>query len=398
MARVSQPTSNHAPSANRRDLLVEAAAEAFWRDGYQRSSLTAIAKRAGVTAPALYRHFGGKEELLAACILESLRDVAQALVRHQDGPLEQAADALAATALRHRSLWVLLQREARALGPEQAQRIEAAWQEVVHRLGSLLERTAPTEDYTARQLRTTGFFAVLSTPSWHASRLAAARQQELLAGAACRVARAPLPPPPSVPETTVVEPEVEPASTASLIVRSAALLFHARGFDAVTIDDLGAAVGIAGPSVYHHFATKQDVLVAVFDEAVSALEAMQVKVPGDSSLARLVGAYCDQAWRRREVLGVLLTESGRVPATVRRRFRDAAQRDEARWARAYVAAGGIDDLRVAQLLASASRGAIHDMLRLVAPPQQVDPRPLLEAVALAVLDPLDDPARGFVSS
>jgi len=53
---------------------------------------------------------------------------------------------------------------------------------------------------------------------------------------------------------------------------------------------------------------------------------------------------------------------------------------------------------VAQLLASASRGAIHDMLRLVAPPQQVDPRPLLEAVALAVLDPLDDPARGFVSS
>lgn len=39
-------------------------------------------------------------------------------------------------------------------------------------------------------------------------------------------------------------------------------LFHRRGFDNVSTDQLGAAVGISGPSVYRHFESKAQLLAA----------------------------------------------------------------------------------------------------------------------------------------
>lgn len=44
------------------------------------------------------------------------------------------------------------------------------------------------------------------------------------------------------------------------ILRVAAVLFAERGYHGVSIDDLGAAVGMSGPGIYRHFASKEDVL------------------------------------------------------------------------------------------------------------------------------------------
>src|SRR5215469_7577584 len=44
------------------------------------------------------------------------------------------------------------------------------------------------------------------------------------------------------------------------ILDAAAILFAGRGFHGVSIDDLGAAVGLSGPAIYRHFAGKEDVL------------------------------------------------------------------------------------------------------------------------------------------
>jgi AcrR family transcriptional regulator len=44
------------------------------------------------------------------------------------------------------------------------------------------------------------------------------------------------------------------------ILAEAAKLFAARGFLGVSIDDIGAAVGITGPGIYRHFAGKQPLL------------------------------------------------------------------------------------------------------------------------------------------
>ena len=44
------------------------------------------------------------------------------------------------------------------------------------------------------------------------------------------------------------------------ILDAAAGLFADRGYHGVSIDDIGAAVGMSGPGIYRHFASKEDIL------------------------------------------------------------------------------------------------------------------------------------------
>jgi AcrR family transcriptional regulator len=53
------------------------------------------------------------------------------------------------------------------------------------------------------------------------------------------------------------------ADRRSALLHAAAALFAERGFERVSLEDLGAAVGISGPAVYRHFANKQAVLAAL---------------------------------------------------------------------------------------------------------------------------------------
>jgi AcrR family transcriptional regulator len=55
------------------------------------------------------------------------------------------------------------------------------------------------------------------------------------------------------------------------IVREAARLFAARGFGGVSLEDIGAAVGVSGPAVYRHFAGKQALLAAILVEVSERL-------------------------------------------------------------------------------------------------------------------------------
>lgn len=53
------------------------------------------------------------------------------------------------------------------------------------------------------------------------------------------------------------------ADRRATLLAQAARLFAARGFDGVSIEDLGAAAGVSGPAVYRHFPSKQGVLAAL---------------------------------------------------------------------------------------------------------------------------------------
>jgi AcrR family transcriptional regulator len=55
-------------AADRRELIIEAARESFAEGGYHRTSLDAIAERAGVSKALLYEHFASKRELHAAML------------------------------------------------------------------------------------------------------------------------------------------------------------------------------------------------------------------------------------------------------------------------------------------------------------------------------------------
>jgi len=63
-----------------------------------------------------------------------------------------------------------------------------------------------------------------------------------------------------------------PATSRMSEIRHAALELFARlGYEATTMADIGAAVGIRGPSLYKHVASKQDVLVEIMVGTMDAL-------------------------------------------------------------------------------------------------------------------------------
>lgn len=129
-----------------------------------------------------------------------------------------------------------------------------------------------------------------------------------------------------------------PSTTArprrELLLQSAALLFSANGYHAVGIDDIGAAAGISGPGVYRHFASKQALLEALCDRAMTTmLEGARgirgVQPDAAAALDALVELHVDFAVERRLLLGVWTREqralSDEVRRSLRRRLRDYEQ-------------------------------------------------------------------------
>jgi AcrR family transcriptional regulator len=71
--------------------LISAARELLAEDGTEALSLRAVARRAGVSAMAPYRHFPDKEALLAAVAAEGFREFAKALEDADNGAAPETA-------------------------------------------------------------------------------------------------------------------------------------------------------------------------------------------------------------------------------------------------------------------------------------------------------------------
>ncbi|MBW8815290.1 MAG: TetR/AcrR family transcriptional regulator [Caulobacterales bacterium] len=65
-----------------------------------------------------------------------------------------------------------------------------------------------------------------------------------------------------------------PGNRPSQILKAASHLFYVRGYNATSIDDIGQAAGVSGPAVYRHFATKDEILVSLMEEAADRSEAV----------------------------------------------------------------------------------------------------------------------------
>jgi TetR/AcrR family transcriptional regulator, cholesterol catabolism regulator len=71
-------------------------------------------------------------------------------------------------------------------------------------------------------------------------------------------------------------PIAEDANRRDLLIRTAARLFREKGFDATTVRDIAAAVGMRSGSPFYHFASKQAMLLAVMEEGLrQGLDVMQ---------------------------------------------------------------------------------------------------------------------------
>lgn len=100
------------------------ALEAFYENGFHGATVRDIAKRVGVTIPALYYHHGNKEGMLLALLESSTSDVvARAHAADADGgddPAQRLANVIEAVVLRMttRARLAALETEVRYLSPE----------------------------------------------------------------------------------------------------------------------------------------------------------------------------------------------------------------------------------------------------------------------------------------
>ncbi len=93
------------------------------------------------------------------------------------------------------------------------------------------------------------------------------------------------------------------------IVARAAELFDSHGYYVASMEDIAAAVGIAKPTLYHYFKSKNDILYAIHEEFIDLLIAEHatrvVAQPGISTDECLLGVMQD-------ILQLMRTHRGHV--------------------------------------------------------------------------------------
>jgi AcrR family transcriptional regulator len=111
------------------------------------------------------------------------------------------------------------------------------------------------------------------------------------------------------------------------ILEIAVGLFATRGYHGVSMDDIGAAAGVTGPALYHHFAGKEAMLVAALIPVSEGLLAGGLIRAGDHEgdspglLDSLVDFHVDFALANPAVIALHLHELDRLPEEPRRAIR-----------------------------------------------------------------------------
>jgi AcrR family transcriptional regulator len=131
--------------------------------------------------------------------------------------------------------------------------------------------------------------------------------------------------------------EGDEANRRSDIVRAAARLFRDKGFEATTVRDIAAAVGMQSGSPFYHFETKHDILLAVMEQGLrDGLErterALSTPLPPAERFRALVRTHLGLLHEAgSEFISVMLHDWRSLPEQHRQRLVESKQRYDAIW-------------------------------------------------------------------
>ncbi|HWD06087.1 MAG TPA: TetR/AcrR family transcriptional regulator [Amycolatopsis sp.] len=302
---------------NRRALILAAAAQLFIERGYRRVAMSDLAGAVGIGPSALYRHFSGKEAVLTTVIEDELRRARAAVVELDPADVGASTRALAAQALEQRHLGLLWQREARNLGPESRRRLRVLVGAIASGIATFVRTTRPDLDRRTADLLGLSVIAVLTSLSFHHFELPRPEYERLLAELVTVVlgtdVRLPHPVPVDRPR-----PRLVPAARREVLLDKAIRMFADHGYDQVGIEDIGNAVGIAGPSVYNHWPTKLDLLLTALQRgaavlAVDVASTYRLAATPAEALELLARSHIARSRTHPEVFGLLITDLDNLP-------------------------------------------------------------------------------------
>lgn len=124
--------------------------------------------------------------------------------------------------------------------------------------------------------------------------------------------------------------------TRQQILEAAAQIFREKGFHAASMNDIAQAVNLQKGSLYHHVSSKQEILVAILDQALDMLigemmRVMEQDVLPEEKLRIAVGAYLEALTKRPDLAGVLLLEHRSLEPEYRLRHVPRRDRFENLW-------------------------------------------------------------------
>ncbi|MGF6886688.1 AcrR family transcriptional regulator [Nocardia sp. GAS34] len=321
--------------ANRRELIVAAAGPLFYRDGYAGTSMSGIAEAVAMGPSALYRHFRSKQKVLDAVVLGSIDRVHEQLATATSADLAAAA---ARATVRDRNLGVIWHREARYLTPEDRRAAARRIGRVLADLAALIRVRRPGSSPADAEFLAACVLGIMTGLSFQRiqmpdDRLTRLVERLMLAALDCEL--------PALAPTAAGTPSrtgVAATGRRNVILDTATELFAGQGYSSVGMEDIGRAVGMAGPSLYHHFEGKTEILEAAFLRANEWLQRdlqRALAEAGDEAdgLRRLLTGYTDFALERPAEVRLLLTETVELPEPRGHRVRAIQHQYVSEWVR-----------------------------------------------------------------
>ncbi len=366
--RSTAPSGERVPApapGSRRAEIALVAAEEFTRRGYHSTRVEHIADRLSVTPGALYRHVPGKYEMFRDATFRLTDDLEAATRAVPPADLGRLVSSVTATTLTHRRRAALYRWQGRYLGHDDRARVARAADRTHRAFADAvlahrgLEpdpacRQDPAEVALARGTRSAAS-AILSTIASlgdHRVELspadAVAQMTSIAVDLAASVSAAAPAPGRSAPATPPASPDAPAAprprlrggaATREEAITAAITRFHRDGYDAVSMESIGADVGIAASALYRHFSGKSGLLTAAVDRTAAFVEATlddhaaRRGPTGDPGtvLADLVDGYVDIAFSHGPELMLYYSELGAVDPEDRRRLRSSQRRQLDRW-------------------------------------------------------------------
>ncbi|MFC4944150.1 TetR/AcrR family transcriptional regulator [Pseudonocardia sp. GCM10023141] len=302
----------------RRADIVAAAARLFRRRGFAGVGIDDIGAAVGITGPGVYRHFTGKQAVLAAIVngwldqVDQQRELLGEPLRSsaRRGPLLQAT---ITAGLHDPDALVVALRQTRHLEPAARARVAACRAELTRSWETFLPAAAtggfPTAPLLLQACGGVVIGAAFSPPTPTtpraelAERLVEAVLHTVLPPSAA--AATPDPEPPRV--------RLQHASRREAVLAAASELFRRRGYAAVSLRDIGTEVGITASAVNRHFASKDELLAAMSlraSEQIAAGIAAALAGAHDAAAAveQIIGGYVRIAIEHRDLIVINTTE------------------------------------------------------------------------------------------
>lgn len=307
---------------DRKQRIARAAANLFHRGGYHLVSMADIAAAVGITESALYRHFPSKQRLLHHVISSGIVAFNEAVEDEKGDDLDDIIRRLAGLALTERHVGLLWQRESRHLSPEQHAELRGLLRQIATALAAAVHIRRPRLSQEDAELLAWCALSVLTSPSYHRAELDGHEHEDLLCRTASAVVR--------------VTPAAQPGTNANAgparsrprqrarssrreqLLTAAVARFAKHGYAAVTMRQVGADIGISGPSIYNHFANKADLLWAALNRGGEALHLrlahiLETTPNSHAALDRLLADYATFTFEQHEIMRILISETPHLP-------------------------------------------------------------------------------------